>query len=181
MSSEIDNAAIIATLSGAFAVLLTYYLVFRNEQSGYFNSRFWLEIPETTTRSLFYGLQIPAAFGYLTFVSYATGLMGKRPQEGILQYWDKKGLTLMICVFSLASVAWPIFTKSYLDNNGGVIPPVISLVIASVAAILMTAGAFEADMEWPAILGILVFSTVVVMADGVGWNAKLLHNHSKYA
>ena len=51
------------------------------------------------------------------------------------------------------------------------------MVLAALVAIVMTAGAFEADLEWPAVVGVLVFSCVVVMSDSEGWNAKLIHAH----
>ena len=173
-SKEIDKLALIAAALGGGAVMVTYALVFRSEQRGYFDSRFWLNVPPSTARALL-GLQISAALGYLVFLAYATGLVGKGPAtKGILQYWDKTGLTLSVVLFSAASLMWPLLTKLHLDDGWAAGWPAASLVAASTAAIVMTAGAFEADLEWPAILGVLAFSCVVVMADGVGWNAKLL-------
>ena len=173
---EMDKPALAAAAVGGAAVLATYVAVFRNETQGYFDSRFWLKIPPSTARALLYGLQIPAGVGYLVFLAYATGLVGRGPAtKGILQYWGGTGLTLSVALFSAASVMWPLMTRLHLDEGWGPGWPAASLVAAAGAAIVMTAGAFEADLEWPAVLGVLVFSSVVVMADGVGWNAKLLH------
>ena len=176
ITREVDRLALFTAIVGGLTVLLTYVCVFAGEDGSYFKSRFWLNIPVPTTRAICYGLQIPAGVGYLVFLSYATGLVGTgAATKGILHYWDRKGLTMTIALFSLASVMWPIFTKLHFDEGWGPGWPVASLITAAVAAIIMTAGAFEADLQWPAILGVLVFSSVVVMADGVGWNAKLLH------
>ena len=173
---EVDRLALFTAIVGGLTVLLTYMLFFVGEEGGYFKSRFWLNIPVSTTRALCYGLQIPAGIGYLVFLAYATGSVGTgAATKGILQYWDRKGLAMAIALFSLASVMWPIFTKLHFDEGWGAGWPVASLITAAAAAIIMTAGAFEGDLQWPAILGVLVFSSVVVMADGVGWNAKLLH------
>ena len=176
---EFDYPAMIAATIGGLAVGASYTTVFANEYEGYFDSRFWLKIPRSTTKAICYGLQLPAGVGYLVFLAYATGLVGKGPAtKGVLQYWGKFGLTVSVTLFSIASVLWPLLTKLHLDQGWGVGWPVASLLVAAMAAIIMTAGAFEADLEWPAVLGVLVLSCVVVMADAVGWNAKLLYHHA---
>ena len=155
-------------------MLTTYVLAFQGETRGYFESRFWVQIPPSTARAICYGLQIPAALGYLVFLAYSTGLVGEgRASRGAL---SSHGLVAWVSVFSAASVAWPILTKLHLDDGLSAAAPAASLVVAAIAATMMTAGAFEADLEWPAVLGVLMFSCVVVMADAVGWNAKLIYD-----
>lgn len=174
---DMDQPALATAVVGGLAVVTSYVLVFRHETEGYFHSRFWLNVPSSTARALCYGLQIPAAIGYIVFLAYATGAVGKRgpATKGILGYWDGTGLALSVALFSAASAAWPLLTKLHLDEGWAPVWPAASLVAAAGAAVVMTAGAFEADLEWPAVMGVLVFGCVVVMADAVGWNAKLLH------
>ena len=117
---RVDKPALAAAALGGAAVLLSYALVFRGEQQGYFSSRFWLRIPPSTARALCYGLQIPAGIGYVVFVAYATGVVGRgAAAKGILQYWDRSGLTLALLTFSAASVAWPVLTRLHLDDGWG--------------------------------------------------------------
>jgi len=123
-------------------------------------------------------LQFIAGFGYIVFILYASGVAEKRPQQGILTYLNGHILTLSIWIFSIASILWPILTLWYLDKGPHTLTrallPAGSLVLAAVAAIVMTAGAFEADLKWPAVIGILAFSSVVVLADAIGWQSKLI-------
>lgn len=170
----IDKLALSTSLIGGVAVLIAYGIVFSEEKKGYFDSRFWLDIPEATRKAICYIFQIPAALGYLVFILYATGVIGAGVRKGVLQYGNGIGLTLSVGLFSVASVLWPFFTQSHLDKGYSAAYPATALVLAAVAAIVMTAGAFEADLEWPAIVGVIFFSTTVLLADAVGWNAKLI-------
>ena len=52
-----------------------------------------------------------------------------------------------------------------------------NLVVAAIMAILMVAAAFEDDMNPVGLYGVLAFATIVVLVDGVGWNAKLIYSH----
>ena len=169
--AKIDTPALVSAGIGGSLVLLAYVIVFRNEKESYVKSRFWVGINESTATALI-PLQLAAAIGYIVFILYASGVADKRPQRGILTYLNGYSLTLSIWVFSIASILWPFSTQWYLDGSQTLhraLLPASSLILAAVAAIVMTAGAFEADLRWPAILGIIAFSSVVVMADAVGW------------
>ena len=52
----------------------------------------------------------------------------------------------------------------------------LGLFIAAFAGLLAQAGSFEADNISPlAILGITFLNTTVILNDGIGWSARLLH------
>lgn len=175
--AKIDVPALILAAIGGAAVLVAYYGVFKDEKDSYVESRFWIGIHRSTATALV-PFQVTAAFGYIVFLLYASGVAGTRPQQGILTYGGGCGLAASVTTFSLASVLWPILTKWYLDDGpltlSRALLPASSLVLAAAAAVVMVAGAFEANLRWPAIIGVLAFSSVVVMADGVGWQSKLL-------
>lgn len=116
----VDVAALAAAAVGGAAVVATYAATFGGERQGYFESRFWLGVPPSTARALCYALQIPAGVGYLVFLAYAAGVVGKgAATKGVLQYqlWRHSGLTLAVVVFSVASVLWPLATRRHLDEG----------------------------------------------------------------
>ena len=129
-------------------------------------------------------LQVAAGVGFLAFIACATGLAGDTvPTRGVLSYGNGFACTAAVATFMAASAAWPFATQRYLDmapemrrwpDAAG---PVAALCVAAVSAVIMVAGAFEADMHAAAVCGVLVFATVVVLADGVGWNAMLIHRY----
>lgn len=175
-TTEIDVPALTVAAVGGLAVACSYVLAFRGETEGFFESRFWLRMPPATTRALTFYLQIPAAIGYVVFLVYAAGIAGRcRPRTGVLSYCGGAGLTLTVALFSAASMLWAPLTRMHLDGKCGRAWPALALVAAALAVILMTAGAFEADIDWKGVAGVLSLATVVVVVDGVGWNAKLLH------
>lgn len=182
--SDAMSIAVIAL--GGVGVSTSYAYVFTGENSSYTNSRFWAGIPPSTARVLI-PLQVLAAMGFLAFAWHVTGLSTRKsPRTGILSYSDGYMGTLILAMFFGASIAWPFTTRSYLNmkefGNADLphlIAVVIPLVIAAVSSTLLTAGAFEADMHPIAIIGVLLFSMVVVLVDGVGWNSKLILNHSQ--
>lgn len=173
-----DTVALISAAVGGTLVLGTYYAVFRGEAQVYRESRYWLGLDPSSVDWLV-PLQATAGIGFLVFLAYASGAVdGRRPNRGLLSYADGHGLAIAVAVFSLASVAWPLATRFYLDDGPPTVTrallPASSLVAAAASAIAMTAGAFEANLPGPALVAVLLFSTVVVMADAVGWNARLL-------
>ena len=175
--SEFASAFVVCT--GSIAVMWSYYRVFGTESSSYATSRFWIGIPANTANAIM-PLQIIAGIGFIVFTIRALGLSGSSPTVGILSYYNGFATTMIYAAFFIASTVWPFATRYYLDNKGttmqllGVVCP---LIIAAVSSILLTAGAFEADMDYSAVIGVLVFSNVVVLADGIGWNAKLIWSH----
>ena len=169
-------AIVLPAVIGGICVISAYYLVFKDETGSYTDSRFWIGIPPANASSII-PLQALAAIGYVLFILGLAGHIGKRPTAGILSYSNGTVGIWLIVAFSLASTLWPFATRWYLDGEAGAaraIFPVSTLLVAAIAAILMVAGAFEGDMHWISTLGILMFANVVVLADAVGWNAKLL-------
>lgn len=183
MKHSSDVASLIVAITGGLLVVCAYIYVFKNEREGYVNSRFWIGIPPSTASAII-PLQVIAAIGFILFVLYATGILDTKPTTGVLSYLNGYSTTILLLIFFASSVAWPITARYYLDkkqiheaNTGHLLLVVTPLVAASISSVLFTAGAFEADMHPVAVVGILMFSAVVVLADGVGWNAKLILSH----
>ena len=76
-------------------------------------------------------------------------------------------------MFLWASALWPFGAYYHRRNNNtwSAIVACIPLWVASLAAILMIGGTFEAKASAVPTAGVLVFGTIVVLADGVGWAA----------
>ena len=180
-------AALATATLGGVGVVISYVLALRNEPPGaYTESRLWVGIPAQTAQALV-PLQLVAAVGYIVFTAEVTGLshwLGlrdgshKKPERGLFKH--DHVLPACFAVFSVASMAWPWLAVAYADAKGTssarslALSAAFSLILAAVSAICMVAGAFEADQSQFAVLGVLAFATVVVLADGVGWNARLL-------
>lgn len=179
-----DIASLIVVIIGSIAVISSYIIVFGNEEDGYTTSRFWVGIPASTATSII-PLQLIAAIGFFMFTVYALGIVAPSPTVGILSYQNGYVTTVLYAMFFIASTIWPFATLSYLNEKKATSPSAVHLLgvvcpllIAAISSILFTAGAFEADMHPVAVVGILLFSNVVVLADGVGWNAKLIWSHA---
>lgn len=178
-----DWASLAVIAAGSVALAWSYARVFSGEGGDYVGSRFWVGIPRATATALV-PMQLLAAVGFLAFVPFATGIAGRAPRTGILSYAEGYASTALFAVFFAASIAWPYAARSYLDEKAvgaataaDLLGAVFPLVVAAVCALLFTAGAFEGDMHPVSVVGVLLFSTVVVLADGVGWNAKLILTH----
>lgn len=179
-----DIASLIVVVAGSIAVISSYISVFGNEEDSYTTSRFWLGIPASTATSII-PLQLIAALGFFMFTGYALGLVAPSPTVGILSYHNGYVTTVLYAMFFIASAVWPFTTLSYLNEKKTTSPSfvhlfgvVCPLLVAAISSIVFTAGAFEADMHPVAVVGILLFSNVVVVADGIGWNAKLIWSHA---
>lgn len=188
-----NTAAFSTAIIGSVLVISAYIIVFGNETAtSYTQSRFWVNIRQDTAASLV-PLQLLAAFGFITFVIEACGVItpDAEPKQGVLTY--TYALTICLAAFTLSSALWPFAARSYLDhrdtrilaganvaaNTSEKLAATLTatcLVIAAISAIVMTAGAFEGDMRPQAVIGVLFFANVVVLADGVGWNSKMLYS-----
>lgn len=165
---------------GGAAVLLSYYLVFGGEGS-YLGSPYWLGLPRGATGSVA-GAQVVAALGFVLFLVAVTRAP---PRVGVLS--RPAALPVTLGVFLAASVAWPWLVRASRAEVGlgpyGFLTSV-SLVVAAAAVVVLLAGTFEAfeasDGEsegWrtAALWGAAAVALVVVLLDGVGWNARFLH------
>lgn len=166
---------------GGVAVLWSYYEVFKSESSGYLDSRYWMGIPRKTTATILV-LQICAAAGFITFFAFVIynqssdkGVVTK----GILSRRQGHTTWIVLLVFYAVSFCWPFLTKWYLKemNNVAKWLTAVSLMLAAGCATLMVAGAFEAQMHPMAVLGVIMFATVVIIVDGIGWNAVMIFGH----
>lgn len=184
-------AALTTAFVGGAMVLASYAIVFSGEPSGYTTSRFWLGIDASTATALV-PLQILAALGYLVFVYEAS--IASKPITGLFgaDYLGGHVLAVSIATFSIASAAWPYACLAYLDarddrrrrsgdsivgagERAAAIATSATLILAALSAIVMLAGAFEADLNHRAVVGVALFGCTVVLLDGVGWNARLLN------
>lgn len=155
-----------------------------NDGDAYTNSRFWIGISQDTAMVI-WPLQLMAAAGFVVFVAClfmdARKRHGVIADKGVLSYLNGGASVIIFSVFFLCSYYWPYATRDYLDGGSSsgwdMTRTSLSLVGAAISAMLMVAGTFEAGMHPMAICGVLAFAMVVVLADGVGWNAKLIHSH----
>ena len=157
----------------------------------YTHSRFWIGISSDTAMVL-WPLQLLAGTGFVAFTASlfldayrrrdeAPGIGRAIAHKGVLSYMNGGVTVAAFAVFFLCSYMWPYATRDYLDGGGestwDMARVALSLAGAAISVVVMVAGAFEADMHPVAIWGVLAFATVVVLVDGVGWNAKLIHSH----
>lgn len=188
MNAEATLATNSVIALGCVMVVASYAHVFSGEAGTYTASRFWVGIPQKTAAALV-PLQVAAAVGFLLFVVPITGMVeGQQPRRGLLTYMrGGYAAAAIFAVFFASSSAWPYAARIYLDAHESgdarwwqAALPVAALSAAALSAIAMVAGSFEADMPAYSCVGVVVFASVVVLADAVGWNAKLLHDFSRY-
>ena len=147
------------------------------KNTNYINSPFWVDMPESTIKTLIF-FQILAAIGYVIwFVKIASN----PPVNGL--FVNKNWLIQINILFFLASIAWPFAAYSCVINPNSIKSSILAsfcLCVAAFAMILLLAGTFEAKYENPiALVGILMTSVTVVLIDGVGWSALAI-NRSAY-
>jgi len=150
-------------------VLVSYYVVFghlyRSRGTSYATHDFWFGIDETFVKILI-AFQIAAVVGFLVAI---TMWFVQPPEGGIMGRPSILFLTLL--VFLLASICWPFAT--YYKSPVLVVG---SLLLAAIASILLLAGSVQEDKtRVPVMLGLLFFSIVTVLADGVLWNANYIY------
>ena len=177
IATYVTNSIVVV---GAILLAASYFNVFSKERGSYTASRFWIGIPEHTAQTLV-PLQILAAIGFILFVLPVSGIVPGNPTKGVLTYWNGYITSIVFATFFASSCAWPYLTRNYLNskNSGStrlldVMLPVLALSVAACSAGVMVAGSFEADMPAYSCIGVVIFAAVVIVADGIGWNAKLI-------
>lgn len=167
-----------------FLVLLSYVVVLGNvggnfglsgSKAGdsYTTSPYWLGLNEATTGMLTY-FQIAAAVGYLIIMLYMNGVWGG-PSKGLLTYGDKVGHYLLYA-FLVSSLCWAFLAHRALESGGKWVWLCAGcLWVAAAAVLLLIGGVFEDDAPWFVTLASLYLGSVVVLADGAGWAARLIH------
>ena len=143
-------------------------------QSNYFDSPYWLSIPQDTKYGLTV-LQILAAFGYIYWVFWVASL--ENPM-GPLKHRESK--FIVVTFFVVSSSFWPYFSYRYIlsPTLRHAIYASIPLWIAAISVIAMVAFTFEAHANIFATLSILLLANIVVLADGIGWSAICIRESS---
>ena len=164
------SLALVAVLGPA--VLLSYLQL--RDGGAYLSSKYWLGLDRPLVVATVIA-QVLAAAGFIAFVG-ATAL--QPPRRGIMRGW---GLPVAIAVLLVASGLWAPCVRHAMDHGSlaAAVGTSVCLVAAAVAALLMLAGVFESDMGGVggtvALVGIALLGVVVVLLDGVGWNARWIH------
>jgi hypothetical protein len=152
----------------------------------YTTSRFWLKIDKDTALALI-PLQLLAvcSFIYLTVYILLKVKDDEQPlNKGIHPHkiYRSPFIDFIYILFYIGAFMWPISTSLYFDTKT-TLPCVavsVSLILCAVAAILLIAGAFEANAPFHVVYASLCFGSVVILADGIGWLARLICSHLKY-
>lgn len=167
------------------AVLFNYAIVLFNafgdfplpsnvpQSVSYFESPYWLNLPRSSV-TVIVAFQALAAVGY---IMWYVSIVMERPTTGLLA--DMRWLVASTLLFLVPSAVWPFSAFYLLRNTSSVTNAVASsacLWLAATGIMLMVGGTFEDKRESPiALLGILLTSLVVVIADGVGWSALAIY------
>jgi hypothetical protein len=140
----------------------------------YLESPYWLGLHKNSVTSLVV-FQILAAIGY---VVWQVALVVTRPTHGL--FADTRWLIFANMLFLLPSILWPFAAHRLLMDETSLLGALLSsacLWAAAAGILLLVGGTFEDHRESPvAMIGILLTSTVVVVADGAGWSALAIHN-----
>ena len=159
---------------GSYVVVL--FDVFRwfdlgqDGSSSYFESPYWLRMHPDSVKAISV-LQVVAGVGFLIWCGWLILGEDRTFENSILSTLPWRiGVVQM---FLWASALWPFGAYYHKRNNNtwSAIVACIPLWVASLAAILMIGGTFEAKASAVPTVGVLVFGTIVVLADGVGWAA----------
>lgn len=173
-----------STVLLGLGVLTSYTLVLFNASGGfslplspsssYVASPYWLGLP----RSSVLAVVVFQCFAAVGFVMWQLSLLVHPPTRGLLA--DRRWLVAETVLFLLPSVLWPFAAHNMLNNNTRSVSAALGacacLWLAALGLVLLVGGTFEDKRESPvALVGILLTSTVVVVADGAGWSALALY------
>ena len=153
-----------------FILLLTYIPIVKSHVGGSYN--YWLGLPKEVL-PFAYLFIVLAGLGFLTFLyGYITT---PRPQLGILKY--KASVPVMLSIILLASIGWSLsiyrFAKAPSRSVGVCV--CVSLIITAIASLLLLAGSAESLQANPFMyVGMVFFCIVVVLQDGIAWNARFI-------
>lgn len=169
-----QKATLAVAILGGLGVIGSYVYLAKTQKTSYIHSPLWLNMGRQVVIPLTI-LQILAAMGLLAAIG--TWIFGNAPDGGIMAL--PAALPITLGVFLAASIAWAV-----LIAQGG--PPKaavsFSLVMAAIASILLLAGAAEeAKPRWWIVLGLVIFCSVTVLADGVVWNARYIKRGISYS
>lgn len=156
-------AFVLANVAGGFTLSLP-------PTTGYLDSHYWLGLPRDSVIGIIV-LQVLAGVGFVAWVIWLASKDDYVIENSILStLWNR---IVLIQVFLLASTAWPFAAYFYMmqRNLSRAIIACVPLWVAALATILLIGGTFEARAPVVPTVSILLFGTVTVLADGVGWSA----------
>jgi len=131
--------------------------------------KYWLGIQ--AVKSLTFIFQIPSAIGAVVWYMWATR---QKHKKGL---FTKIPPMYIIWVFLMASLAWPwLLPKNLPSKPYQAILCCIPLWIASISVIMMVAGTFEVGAPTIPTVAVIYLAITVVLIDGIGWSAKLIHD-----
>ena len=158
-------AVVLADVTGFFPLPKTF-----TPTSGYIDSHYWLGMKSDSIIAIIV-LQVLAGVGFVVWEIWLATHGDYTFPNSILSTLAFR--IILIQVFLWASFAWPFLTYFYMHDQtlSRAILACVPLWIAALATIIMIGGTFEAQAPPHAILSILFFGLVVVLADGVGWAA----------
>lgn len=142
--------------------------------SSYLTNKWWLGLDA----SCVYGvtaLQIVAAVSFLGMLVE----WGRRaPYGGLFDHKNRPyGLASCVSTLLAASIVWALM----LDSGRHWLVA-LSLVVVAVCALALVVGAFtECTPRLTIVLFSLLFGTITVLADGVGWNTRFLLQTTTHA
>jgi len=164
---------------GALVLFATYYYVFSidTNNESYVQSKYWLGLNIKSIYALI-PLQIISAIG---FVVWMISVRNNPPKKGLLSYkfLNNPMYEVLVLLLVVGAIMWPLtLLQNNILGNKTLFKTIIccfSLLICSVAGILMQAGSYEGNISAAAIIGITLFNSTVVLGDGIGWSSRLIH------
>lgn len=165
-------AVLVLTILLGLGTLGSYVPLVIDQVKGKYD--YWLQFPKSS-RIVFYVFQALAAVGFLTFfINYMIEPVDDK--QGLLSYtpWVTP---LILGILLLSCLIWGISVVQYMRNRSTWLKwvAVTSLVVTAIGALLLLAGYAETkEPKWYVLLGLLLFSIVTVLADGVMWNARFI-------
>ena len=171
-SSQIATTAVAALLG--LGTLGSYVPLITDQVKGTYD--YWLGFPQSN-RTMFYVFQVFAAAGFLTF--FADYLKSAPAEQGLLSH-SPAIVPVVVGVLLAACLIWGIGIVQYMRAPSSWLKWMVagSLVITGLCSILLLAGYAETkEPKWYVLLGLLLFSIVTVLADGVMWNARFILNY----
>ena len=161
-------ASLLTTAGLSIVLILSYAHVFSGES--YLTSRYWFGIPETAVKCII-PLQLLAAAG---FVYLVMSLFPGEPDETVPR-WLRCAALPLIVVFLVASIVWPFAVRASLEHNSTVATALTvgSLLVVAATSLAFVVGAFQSAKSGM-ILASLALAIIVVLVDGIGWNARFL-------
>lgn len=160
-----DTTTVICAGVLFLALVASYIHAFRG--SPYVTNKWWLGLDA----SCVYGLTIMQGVAAIGFLGMLVVWGQRAPRGGLFDHASRPyGLAACVSTLLVASIVWALVLDSGVRWLA-----VLPLVVVACCAIALVVGAFtETEPRATAVIFSLLFGTVTVLADGVGWNARFL-------